>query len=752
MNNKISINLDQSQTAKPFSSEDIIQKEALKEVELHVEKNLVSVPEFKEKLKDLTPVFECYPRYHSTITISGSRGSGKTSFILSVMKLINDIKNEEYFYKFNKDLSSLGLIDPTIATTKEHILVNIVSRIKTDVTKNYNYKEKKKQDEFDSWKESLEKLAGGLTQLDRVGSNSGLSHDLWDDPTMILDEGLASAAAGYHLEYFFHKFIDHSLKLIEKKAFVIAFDDIDTSFSSGWPVLEVIRMYLTTPQLIVIISGDIELFSSMIRNEQWKHFDKKYLYSNKQRSKNCHIDLSSQVEELEAQYLLKILPPDKRVYLRNINELLEDINIITGVLGSEKQLNEFVESMIKEIFYYRSYKNVSIVKYLIYGLPIRTFLQLLTAYKDNQQLNEQEKNNIFNKVLISIFISTLEDQQYSLTELYKTNSPFCFNDLALKLLNKSSPIDNYRLMPDNMNAKKNILYLILNRLYVTGSKRKTIFKIIDYWIKVGLTQDYFSNYDNDNIEQKVLDLGLSQNYNSEKMNHELYQSYFWVTVNKKNEINHLFKRVFICKDDKIKTEQFYASIFNIFKYFFIIEKSITDEIDLCFELGDEKNINIYDKIIDWNKTLKQKTYPISLWADIFNRFIKILKIKSCELNNITTEKFLQNQILTFFEAVFIEEYLYIRIQNSKFFFFQENIDEKIKESIGGDIEAFNNFELPLFKEFYTCPLWAFFLDPDNKEQDKTNLLFLKNYWKKNKDFKTQIGKKYSLFKIIKSCN
>jgi hypothetical protein len=59
-------------------------------------------------------------RVHNTILINSKRGSGKTSFILSMMS------DEE----FPKDIYPLRIIDPTLIESKEHIFLHIISLIK----------------------------------------------------------------------------------------------------------------------------------------------------------------------------------------------------------------------------------------------------------------------------------------------------------------------------------------------------------------------------------------------------------------------------------------------------------------------------------------------------------------------------------------------------------------------------------------------------------------------------------------------
>jgi hypothetical protein len=79
------------------------------------------------------------------------------------------------------------------------------------------------------------------------------------------------------IEHKFHIFIERSLHFIGKECFLMAFDDVDTDFSRGWPVLEVIRRYLTSPRWITVVCGDLDLFAILVRGKQWSNFEEKNL-------------------------------------------------------------------------------------------------------------------------------------------------------------------------------------------------------------------------------------------------------------------------------------------------------------------------------------------------------------------------------------------------------------------------------------------------------------------------------------------
>ena len=102
-------------------------------------------------------------RVHHTITLSGSRGSGKTSFLKT---LIDKIKSQPDKYK----IEILDIVDPTLIEEKGHIFLNIVARVKERIDVLVQDKEMsiRQSWEYKQWEECLNSLAAGLPMLDGI--------------------------------------------------------------------------------------------------------------------------------------------------------------------------------------------------------------------------------------------------------------------------------------------------------------------------------------------------------------------------------------------------------------------------------------------------------------------------------------------------------------------------------------------------------------------------------------------------------
>ena len=76
------------------------------------------------------------------------------------------------------------------------------------------------------------------------------------------------------------------------------------------PVL-LLRKYLTAPNILTFISGDLDLYSFLVRKKQWKNFGKALLKNEYDKPENIYaVKYPELVEQLESQYMMKLLKPD----------------------------------------------------------------------------------------------------------------------------------------------------------------------------------------------------------------------------------------------------------------------------------------------------------------------------------------------------------------------------------------------------------------------------------------------------------
>ena len=364
------------------------------------------------------------PRVHEAILVHGSRGSGKTTFVVDFLNLLtSNEKNggggncwaddwkalEGQLGLIRGKISSLGILDPTLLHEPQSLIVLLVALIREKVVttlvraqgpENPHY-----CDYYKEWHTSLQCLAKSIE-----GANLG-RHTPTDDGFTssgeILEVGLQRMHAGHDMEARFHHFVCLSLKLLKLKAFLLVLDDIDTKSSAGWHVLEVLRKYCTTPQLITIVLGDLELYTMRVRHEQLQTLGKDLLEhekrlrgegraaasSNALGSEHRSLAYDRTIHSLETQYLAKVLPPRFRISLMTLADLVHGpagpkIKImVVGDMGAKEgpQLVDLLDGMFQDHLGLLHAPTRKEVTRRIMSLPVRTIVNLLPPSESSEK-------------------------------------------------------------------------------------------------------------------------------------------------------------------------------------------------------------------------------------------------------------------------------------------------------------------------------------------------------------------------------
>lgn len=460
-------------------------------------------------------------RVHNAILVNGSRGSGKTTLIRNIF---SDIERgiEVHFHK----IMVLYVMDPTLLEGKENIVVNIVSRIVKSCEEVYNFRGSSgdSEEKYTAFRKSLSKLSSGFSLLDGVGSER-IYDASWDDPQHILSYGLSRARSGAEFETCLHNFIRHALDFLDKSAFILAFDDIDTKFDKGWPVLESIRKYLTTPQLILMISGDFGLYSQLVRREQYLNLGENLLrndrpnrdYHNEEDLSTWSIDpMVNLVDRLEEQYLQKILKPENRITLSTLAEMEESssrkysILIKSSGFGATKLLSDFVDDILKKVLFITDSGDATLYRRALLSQPLRTVIQFLktgdkiineTDHSSNQEIDA------FRRDLPNIFASALYHQRLDPTAMASSDP----DSLIAQIIEWSEATNgwetSYRLRPEYRAPDRNMAAFVL-AVQVAKIVQHSSAQALVYMIKLGLTREFMIQRGNINSREIVRALGL----------------------------------------------------------------------------------------------------------------------------------------------------------------------------------------------------------------------------------------------------
>ena len=259
------------------------------------------VKKLYQKAQNVKKTKEAFSVKHDTISIFASRGAGKTTFLLTTLEQIRE--------KYDR-IVCLNIIDPSAIENKQHPFINVIASIQEEVERYflannlYDYKKEDFEQKKD-FEDCYKKLLKGLPVIDGIGK--GNAYDDWNDEEFISIKGMEKAELSNKLSQLFHKYVKKALNLIDKDCFVISFDDIDTDFKKGFQLLEVIRKYLTTPQIITILTGDLELYGKLVRKANWQCFSQDFRKKELEYANRTKAEFAGMINQLENQYLVKIL-------------------------------------------------------------------------------------------------------------------------------------------------------------------------------------------------------------------------------------------------------------------------------------------------------------------------------------------------------------------------------------------------------------------------------------------------------------
>lgn len=478
-NNKLIIVLRDSNDAQAFNPQNLIHNSEFDRAKKWI----------KKQAKDAEQAInsnEYTPKYN-TISILGTRGSGKTTFMKSLLKYVWE----------EEGIQKIGILDPTLIEEKGHPFLTIIAEINRLVISHYD-----KMDIYNNrleipkslWEEHLKKLSEGLPTLETIEAG----FEKWQDPEYIMKIGLKRVKAARDLSQNFHNLLKTALAILHKKAFIIALDDIDVDFLRGWPVLETLRKYLTTPFIITLLSGDLELYSMAIRKQQWKNFGKSLLVNEGEYLKRHH-DFDDMVTQMEEQYMLKVLSPNYRIHLRTLlekklveikdtkicidtSQLIQDIDS-KETNTTEQNLEKPIEIEI-EVAYQEQLKKLGMenpterevyINFLL-GMPIRSQIRLLTALYSAQENSIEAWTDIF---LSEMYIL---DADIDLIRAY----PAYTTIVMLRFLQSQNLITRaYKFQPTLEQFNINAVLFALTATFATYSDKHP-YLLFDYLIRIGL--------------------------------------------------------------------------------------------------------------------------------------------------------------------------------------------------------------------------------------------------------------------------
>lgn len=298
--------------------------------------------------------------------IDGTRGAGKSTFLQSAFHSLGNDKTQ-------LSVSSLAYIDPSRIERSEIILLSILKELKNRITYARVGSSLDRDNLLERFREQFKTLAGGLSLFTQ---NHDQLQDL--DPELFFEWGLERAGHSTDLRKNLHALLNLACEALGVEALVLAFDDADTHAQHARNVLECIRKYLDTPRLVVLVTGDIELYSLMVRDHFYESLGGVKHEQAKERAEQRH----KMVDHLEDQYLLKLFPMPRRLQLRPLWNLLQKgedrLRFVHPNWDKELEPSELINSLIRRGLRINTSRDLELYREFLLKQPLRSVLQVLS--------------------------------------------------------------------------------------------------------------------------------------------------------------------------------------------------------------------------------------------------------------------------------------------------------------------------------------------------------------------------------------
>lgn len=282
---------------------------------------------------------------NNVFTFVGERGSGKTSCMSSVSRLLtgNRLKDFTAYPQLGKTkFETIDIIDPSYFDEKHNIVATVIAKL----FKSFRQKEDADSHErcnFDVHRDLVAAFA-------RVQKNimcllgDHAEEDGWDDDI----ENLSDMSMAVDLREDINRLVDLYMKFVKKEdgILLLSIDDIDLNIEEADKMTEQIRKYLVSPNIVILLAAKLDQLATIMN----LHYSEKYSYLiDKQR-----IGFDT-VEEMTGQYLVKFAPEDQRVYMPAADFYMESGIEIEGdnVSGTcvRQAIPEIIFSRTRYLFY-----------------------------------------------------------------------------------------------------------------------------------------------------------------------------------------------------------------------------------------------------------------------------------------------------------------------------------------------------------------------------------------------------------------
>jgi len=306
-------------------------------------------------------------KMHDAILVYGSRGNGKSTVMINLQDFITgDYRSDSTKEKLKNKVKIFQTIDPTIQEDDEDFLLVILSVILKEVE---NHREDK-YSKRDGFYDSLENV---LKIVEATRSKKKDNIDIFDK-----FYGLKS---GVGLAEELHNLFKYTKKIFGVEILVIPIDDVDMNLKQGYQIADSIRKYMSSPYIIPIVAFNIRQMRVVTKYNKYKEFELKI-------DDELELEELAFLRSLPNDYLSKVFPPNRRIYLKSVFEILKEVDDDNkGLDKNDQELIIFKKDDLKV----KSFNMASLVSELFYESHYNQ-----DGFDDSTFLSTRSMRNFFN--------------------------------------------------------------------------------------------------------------------------------------------------------------------------------------------------------------------------------------------------------------------------------------------------------------------------------------------------------------------
>ena len=285
----------------------------------------------------------------------GERGSGKTSCMSSVSKLLmsNSLKNFISYPELKEaKFATIDIIDPSYFDEHHNIVATMVAKLYKSY-QNQTQVNHGAECNFDEERSLIEAFCHAQHSLRSLLEKPKYIEDDFDDIEKLSDLSLA-----IDLKNDIKKLVDTYLRFVKKEGgvLVLSIDDIDLNLSEADTMAEQIRKYLVTPNIVILFAAKLDQLATIKK----LHYAEKY--ETLIRNHELHFDT---IEEMTSQFLTKFVPHDQRVYMPEPEYILDSGIDIDGDNLKGNSVRQAVPELIFNRTRYLFYNSKQTPSYIV---------------------------------------------------------------------------------------------------------------------------------------------------------------------------------------------------------------------------------------------------------------------------------------------------------------------------------------------------------------------------------------------------